>query len=64
MITIKNKYAAKVYKYIYIHDGETILNKDIMEFTGFCQDTVIKYIHWLEKRELILKRGKHYEIIN
>lgn len=63
MINFRNKYIAKIYKYLYIHDDETILIKDICEETGFCKHTVIKYIRWLETRELIKKSGKHFKIL-
>lgn len=62
-MTFRNKYIASIYKYIYIHDGETILIKDICTETTFCKRTVIKYVKWLERRELIKKTGKHFKII-
>ncbi len=58
-----NKFADKVYKYIYIHDGQTILLKDMAKETGICDTTCRKYIRWLEKREYIKKNGKHFEIL-
>lgn len=58
-----NKYVDKIYKYIYIHDDETILIKDIARAVGFTEKTVIKYIRWLVRREYIKKDGKHFKII-
>lgn len=57
-----NKYADKVFKYIYRHDGETILIKDIIEETGLAKGTVHKYIKWLLRRNLIIKNGKKISI--
>ena len=61
-MTILNKYADKIYKYIYIHDGETILIKDIIEWTGISRGTVFKYIKWLLRRNLIIKDGKNFKV--
>lgn len=58
-----NKFIEKIYRYIYIHDGETILLKDICAATRISEPTVRKYIRWLERRELIKKTGKHFEIL-
>lgn len=58
-----NKNLAKIYKYIYIHDDETILIEDICNATGLSKPTVIKYVKWLIRRELIKRRGKHFKII-
>lgn len=58
-----NKNLAKIYKYIYIHDDETILIKDICTATGISKPTVHKYIKWLIRRELIKKDGKHFSIL-
>lgn len=58
-----NKYADKIYKYIYIHDGQTLLRKDIARDVGFTEKTVLKYINWLIRRGYIKKTGKHFEII-
>lgn len=63
MVNFQNKFLAKVYKYIYIHDGETILIIDIQKGTGLSRPTVIKYVRWLEQRELIKKTGKFFKII-
>ena len=57
-----NKNAKKVYKYIYIHDDETILQADIADETGLTRQTVSKYIKWLQKRNLITVTGKHFKI--
>lgn len=59
----RNSYLHAVYKYIYIHDDETILLKDMAEETGICDKTCRKYIKWLERRELIKKDGKHFKIL-
>lgn len=63
MVNFRNKYIEKIYKYIYIRDGQTILMKDIEKGTGLSCPTVIKYVRWLERRELIKKTGKFFEII-
>lgn len=63
LVNFRNKYIAKIYKYIYIHDDETILIKDMSREIGICQNTIRKYIKWLEKRELIKKTGKHFKIV-
>jgi len=61
-MTIRNKFAQKIYNYIYCHSGQTILIKDIAEEVGFCQKTVTKYVQWLERRELIQRVGKKFYI--
>lgn len=53
----------KIYQYIYVHDGETILIKDIVAETGISTPTVIKWVRWLERRELIQKNGKKFKIL-
>ncbi len=58
-----NKNIEKIYKYIYIHDNQTILIKDICRETNISKATVIKHIKWLIKRELIKKDGKHFSIL-
>ncbi len=58
-----NEYLDKIYKYIYIHDDQTILLKDLAAETGISRPTLIKYLRWLERRELIKKTGKHFKII-
>lgn len=63
MVTFRNKFAQKVYKYIYIHDDQTLLLKDIARETGICDKTCRKYIRWLVKREYIKKTGKHFKIL-
>lgn len=63
MVTFFNKYLNKIYKYIYIHDTETILIKDIVLETGYSEKTVIKYVKWLERRDLIKKVGKKFFIL-
>lgn len=63
MVTFRNKFIQKIYKYLYIHDEQTLLIKDIARDTGLTRPTVIKYIRWLERRELIKKTGKFFKII-
>jgi len=63
-MTIRNKYAQKIFNYIYRHRDETILIKDIITETGFCKVTVHKYINWLIKRDLIIKNGKKFSVPN
>lgn len=58
-----NKSLAKIYKYIYIHDDETILIQDICNATALSKPTVHKYIKWLLRRKLIKKDGKHFNIL-
>ncbi len=58
-----NRFADKIYKYIYIHDQETILLKNICRDLNICEPTVRKYIRWLEKRGYIKKDGKYFEIL-
>lgn len=62
-MTFFNKNLAKIYKYIQFHDDETILIKDICRATGISKPTVIKFVRWLERRELIKKNGKHFKIL-
>ncbi len=63
MVNFRNKYINTIYKYIYFHDGETLLLKDIVRDTRLSSPTVIKYIRWLQERELIKKTGKHFQIL-
>lgn len=63
MASIRNKFANKIYRYIYIHSGETILVKDIIEFTGISKATVHKYLKWLIRRNLIKRNGKKMEVV-
>lgn len=63
MINFRNKFAQKIYKYIYIHDGETILLKNMARDTGICDKTCRKYVKWFERRGLIKKTGKTYDIL-
>jgi len=55
-----NKFIQSIYKYIYVHSGQTILIKDIAAETGISQPTIRKYIRWLQRRELITKKGKNF----
>lgn len=59
----RNRFISKIYKYLLIHDGETILIKDIVENTRISKPTVIKYVRWLERRQIIKKTGKKFEIL-
>lgn len=63
MTNIRNKFANKIYRYIYIHSGETILIKDIIETTGISKATVHKYLNWLIRRNLIKRNGKKFEVL-
>lgn len=63
MVNFRNPYIQKIYKYIFLHDEQTLLIKDIARETGLTRPTVIKYIRWLEKRGLIKKTGKFFKII-
>lgn len=58
-----NKFANKIYKYIYIHDGETLLYQDMAKELGICRKTISKYVKWLDRRGYIKKIGKRLEII-
>ena len=60
---LANKLIDKIYKYIYIHSGQTILIKDIAAATGITRQTVSKYIRWLQRREIIKKTGKLFEVV-
>lgn len=53
----------QIYKYIYIHDGETLLKKNIAKDTKSCRPTVDKWLKWLEKRNLIKIDGKTFHIL-
>ena len=59
----KNWRVGKIYKYLYLHDDQTVLIKDICEATRLSKPTVIKYVRWLEKLGLIKKSGKHFEVL-
>lgn len=58
-----NRFADRIYKYIYIHDDEFLLLKKMSEDLKICQPTLRKYIRWLERRGYIEKKGKHFKII-
>lgn len=62
-MTFLNKYIEKIYKYIYIHDGQFLLIKEMSKDLQITEPTIRKYIRWLERRELIKKTGKKFEII-
>ena len=48
-----NKRLERLYRYIYIHDGQTILIQDMVKETQISAPTVRKLLKWLEERELI-----------
>lgn len=58
-----NKKIQSIYKYLYIHDNQTILLKDMERDLNITRKTIAKHIKWLEKRGLIKKNGKHYNIL-
>ena len=58
-----NHYVDRIYKYLYRHDGETILLKDLVTEVGFCDKTIRKYLKWLVRREYIKKDGKKISIL-
>lgn len=58
-----NKHLDKIYKYLYIHDGETLLLKNIAAEINTSRPTLNKYLKWLERRELIQREGKKFKII-
>lgn len=58
-----NKNREKIYRHLYIHDGETLLIKDIAAETGITRQTVSKHIKWLIRRELIKRTGKTFSIV-
>lgn len=60
---LPHKFLRNIYKYIYIHSNETILIKDICKYTGYSKPTVIKYVKWLQERDIIKKTGKHFEAL-
>lgn len=53
-----NKRLERLYRYIYIHDGQTILIQDMVRETQISAPTVRKLLKWLEERELIKRTGK------
>lgn len=63
-MTFRNKYAQKIYSYIYRHDGETVLIVDIATELKFSRTTIYKYIRYLERREVIRREGKKFFIQN
>lgn len=58
-----NRQLDKLYKYIYIHDDQTLLLKNIAAEINISRPTLNKYLKWLERRELIQRNGKHFKII-
>lgn len=58
-----SKYTKRIFIYIKLHDGQTILYKDIMEEFSITYPTVRYCIRWLLDRELISKIGKRLKII-
>ena len=53
-----NKRLERLYRYIYIHDGQTILIQDMVKETQISAPTVRKLLKWLEERELIKRTAK------
>lgn len=64
MFTFRNKYAQKIYRYIYLHDGETLLIKDIAAELQLAKGTIYKYLKYLSRREVIRRDGKKFFIQN
>lgn len=62
-MNFSNRFVQKIYRYLFINDDQTILIKDICKATNISKPTVIKYIKWLELREIIRKDGKHFKIL-
>lgn len=58
-----NKIVEKIYKYIYIRDGQIILQTEMAKELKISRPTIRKYIKWLEKRDLIKKDGKKFSIL-
>lgn len=58
-----NRQLDKLYKYIYIHDDQTLLLKNISAEINISRPTLNKYLKWLERRKLIQRNGKHFKII-
>lgn len=60
-----NKKLERLYKYLYIHDGQTILMQDLVEEIKVSAPTVRRFLKWLEERELIKRVGKKkFEIVH
>lgn len=57
-----NKYLNNIYRYIEMHDGETILIKDMVKDLDISAKTIRKYIRFLVKGEIIKKTGKRFSI--
>lgn len=58
-----NKYIDKIYKYIYINDGQIFILTEMEKEIGITRKTIAKYLKWLERRELIKKNGKRIFIL-
>ena len=58
-----NKFIQTIYKYLYVHSGQTILIKDISAETGISQPTIRKYLKWLQRRGLITRQGKFFATV-
>lgn len=63
MINLPKWRIREVYKYIYFHDDETLLIKDIADAICFSEKTTRKYIRWLERHAIIQREGKHYTVL-
>lgn len=59
----RNKIIDKIYKYIYINDGQLFIQTEMEKDLGINRKTIAKYLKWLEKRELIKKVGKRIFIL-
>jgi Mn-dependent DtxR family transcriptional regulator len=58
-----NSYLNRIYKYLYINDGQTILLQDIAEDLNISRPTIRKYLKWLERRNIIERMGKKITIL-
>ena len=63
MLKFPNRIADKIYKYLYRHQDETILKKDIALATNFSRPTVDKYLKWLYRREVVKKIGRYNYVL-
>lgn len=59
-----NRWIDSIYRYIEVHDGETLLIKDIARDIGTTVVTVRKYLKWLTRRDLVKRTGKRFSIVN
>lgn len=54
----------RVYQYIKLHDGETILKKDIAKNAKVGKNTVTRDVRWLLKRGIVRCEGKTFSIVS